>query len=150
LKKSYTETITPGDSTILAIRSGYSYDILSKSGGDPASYGMITMNDNTGVISTTSSIIPGTYTLTLRNTGSYNITIFVLTISGSTPVPCLTEESKVLTENGYVSISDLKVKDTVISVDFGLSMMTTIITLSVQFLMFSKSFVKILTISKVE
>lgn len=78
---------------------------------------MITMNDNTGVISTTSSTMSGTYTLTLRNTGSYNITTFSLTISGSTPVPCLTEESKVLTENGYIDIGDLKIGDVVITSD---------------------------------
>lgn len=37
------------------------------------------MNASTGVISTTNSTIAETYTITLRNTGSYNITTFNLT-----------------------------------------------------------------------
>ena len=85
LKRSYTQTISAGGSSIPAIRPGYSYDILQISGGDPSSYGTITMNDSTGVISTTSSTVLGTYTITLRNTGSYNITQFILTVTSASP-----------------------------------------------------------------
>ena len=85
LNQSYTQTISAGGQSDETIRPGYSYDIYKISGGDPSSYGTITMNDNTGVISTTSSTIPGTYTITLRNTGSYNITQFILNVSLSPP-----------------------------------------------------------------
>jgi hypothetical protein len=85
LKQSYTQTISAGGLSKEANREGYSYDILKISGGDPSSYGTITMNDNTGKISTTSSTAPGTYTIVLRNTGSYNITQFILNVSLSPP-----------------------------------------------------------------
>jgi hypothetical protein len=82
LQQSYTQTISAGGSTIPAIRPGYSYDILQITGGDPASYGTITCNSSTGVISTTGSITPGNYNIFIRNTGSYNITIFGIAIGG--------------------------------------------------------------------
>jgi hypothetical protein len=106
LNKSYSQTITAGKSSIAAIRPTYSYDILKKSGGDQLSYNTITMNASTGVISTTNSTIPGIYTITLRNTGSYNITTFNLTVNPR--IPCLTENTMVLTPTGYKNITKLK------------------------------------------
>ena len=106
LNKSYSQTILSGKSSIAAIRPGYSYNIFKKSGGDPLSYDTITMNDNTGIITTTNSTIPGTYTITLRNTGSYNITTFNLNVNPR--IPCLTENTMVLTPTGYKNISKLK------------------------------------------
>jgi hypothetical protein len=106
LNKSYSQTILSGESSIPAIRSMNSYDIFKKSGGDPSSYESITMNASTGVISTTNSTIPGIYTITLRNTGSYNITTFNLTVNPR--IPCLTEDTIVLTPNGYKKITKLK------------------------------------------
>lgn len=85
LKQSYNQTISAGQSSIPAIRPGYSYDILKISGGNQSSYATITINDNTGVISTTTATVPGTYIITLRNTGSYNITTFNLIVASSTP-----------------------------------------------------------------
>jgi hypothetical protein len=87
VKRTSTDTINPNTSTDAAIVSGRSYTILEKSGGDSGSYSTITIDSTTGVISTTSSTIPGTYTLYIRNTGSYNITEFNLIISGSPPRP---------------------------------------------------------------
>jgi hypothetical protein len=104
--KSYSQTIISGQSSIAAIRSGYSYDIFKIAGGDPTSYDTITMNASTGVISTTNSTIAGIYTITLRNTGSYNITTFNLTVNSR--IPCLTEDTMVLTPNGYKNIKELK------------------------------------------
>jgi hypothetical protein len=87
VKRTSTDTINPNTSTDAAIVSGRSYTILEKSGGDSGSYSTITIDSTTGVISTTSSTIHGTYTLYIRNTGSYNITEFNLIISGSPPRP---------------------------------------------------------------
>ncbi len=81
LKRTYNSTIKQGQSSSSAIVSGLSYEILDKSGGVPSSYSSININSSTGVISSTSSTKPGTYTLYIRNTGSYNITRFVLKIT---------------------------------------------------------------------
>jgi hypothetical protein len=79
-----SETINTNSSTIPAITSGKSYTILEKSGGDST----ITINLTSGVISTTSSTTPDVYTLYIRNTGSYNISTFFLTvIENPTPTP---------------------------------------------------------------
>jgi hypothetical protein len=115
LNKSFSQTILSGNSSLAAIRSGYSYNIFKKSGGDPTSYNTITMDDSTGVISTTNSTIPGNYTIILRNTGSYNITTFNLTVLSR--IPCLTENTMVLTPNGYKNIKKLKKGDLVTTSD---------------------------------
>jgi hypothetical protein len=106
LNKSYSQTIISSQSSIAAIRPGYLYNILKKSGGDTTSYDTITMNASTGVILTTNSTIAGTYVITLRNTGSYNITTFNLTVNSR--IPCLTEDTMVLTPIGYKNIKELK------------------------------------------
>ena len=106
LNKSYSQTILSGESSIAAIRPGFSYNIFKKSGGDPLSYDTITINDDTGIISTINSTIAGTYTITLRNTGSYNITTYSLTVLSR--IPCLTEDTMILTPNGYKNITKLK------------------------------------------
>jgi hypothetical protein len=73
--------VLAGESSPPAIVSGKSYTILQISGGSSSSYGTITIDSTTGVISTTTSTTPGIYTLYLRNTGSYNITMVVLEIT---------------------------------------------------------------------
>lgn len=85
LIQMYSATINIGQSTSSAIVMGKSYTILSKSGGDPSSYGTITIDNNTGSISTTSSTKSGTYILYIRNNGSYNITTFSLTVNSLSP-----------------------------------------------------------------
>lgn len=90
--RTSTQTIGPNSSTNAAIISGNSYTILEKSGGNSGSYSTITIDSTSGVISTTSSTIPETYTLYIRNTGSYNITIFDLIIQEN-PVPIQVDNS---------------------------------------------------------
>ena len=85
LVRTSNETIVAGTSTESAIVSEKSYTIIEKSGGDSGSYSTITIDSTTGVISTTSSTSTGTYTLILRNDGSYNITSFSLTVTESPP-----------------------------------------------------------------
>ncbi len=77
-----------GISTAAAIRVGLSYEIMEITGGDPSSYGTITIDTTTGVISTTEETVPGVYTLYLYNNGSYNVTTFTLTINPPLPTPC--------------------------------------------------------------
>ena len=90
LVQTFSQTVQAGSaSSSAAIRdtdpSGNDFTILAKTGGDDGSYSTITMNSQTGAISTTSATVPGTYTLTVRSIGSYFITTFVLTVSAFTP-----------------------------------------------------------------
>lgn len=80
LTKSYVVVLPPGESTNAAIISDRSYTILEIANGNPSSYSSISINDVTGVISTTSDVVPGTYTIYVRNNGSYHITMVMLTI----------------------------------------------------------------------
>jgi hypothetical protein len=76
-------SVAPGGSTPAAIVSGKSYEILQIDGGDAGSYATITVDPTTGVISTTTTTVPGTYTLYIRNNGSYNITTYNLMVLGA-------------------------------------------------------------------
>ena len=85
LNQTYTQTIQAGDTSVESINadtSGNDFTLLAIQNGNPSSYGSITINSQTGVISTTSSTAPATYTLIIRSVGSYNITIFNLSILG--------------------------------------------------------------------
>ena len=86
LNQSYSQTVNAGESTIGGIIAGLSYEILQINGGD----GSITINPTTGSISTTSSTTPGTYTIYIRNTGSYHITTFTLTVEEAAAAAALT------------------------------------------------------------
>jgi hypothetical protein len=92
LNRSVAAALVAGTATAAAVISGRSYTVLQIVGTSPESYSSITMNSTTGVISTTGSTVPGTYAIYLRNTGSYNITTYLLTITeggdGATIVPC--------------------------------------------------------------
>lgn len=79
LIRTFGLNINIGDSGIPAIIAGKTYTILQIDGTDS---GTITIDGTTGIISTTAETVPGTYTIYIRNTGSYNITVFELTISG--------------------------------------------------------------------
>jgi hypothetical protein len=74
----------------------------------------ITINAETGAINTTTSTASGTYTLYIYNTGSYNITLLSLIVED---IPCLTEDTHVLTPNGYINIKQLCKGDNVITCD---------------------------------
>jgi hypothetical protein len=115
LKTSISFTIEKGSASIPAIISGKGYTILDKTYGDSGSYSTITVNTTTGVISTTSSTQPDSYTLYLRNNGSYHMTSISFTVTSSDPIPCLTEDTMVLTPNGYVNIAKLNRGDLVIT-----------------------------------
>lgn len=80
LIRTFAQSINVGGTSTAAIVPNKSYIILQISGGDSNSYGTITIDSVSGVISTTDSTVPGIYTIYLRNNGSYNITIFELTI----------------------------------------------------------------------
>ena len=80
----FASSAAAGTSTAAAlITTGRSYSILqiSKSGGGIGAYPTITMNATTGVITTTRETATGIYTITLRNNGSYHITVYELTVS---------------------------------------------------------------------
>ena len=77
VQRTYASTVEAGGSTAPALVPGKFYTIVEKTGGD------VTMNAVTGVLSTTPQTEPGTYTIYLRNTGSYHITSYVLTVSSS-------------------------------------------------------------------
>jgi len=87
LNRSKSALLTIDTSTDAALVSDKDYTILDISGGDPASHSSITIDLSSGVISITGPIVPGTYTIYLRNNGSYNITeyqlIIPITITGA-------------------------------------------------------------------
>jgi hypothetical protein len=83
LVQTYSQTVNPGESTVEALTadaSGNAFTILEITGGETASYSTILMSAQRGSIATTSATAPGTYIITLRSVGSYNITTFVLTV----------------------------------------------------------------------
>lgn len=87
LIQSYSQTINAGSTTIAGIRNGLSYQILDIfNNGSFGSFPSITINSNTGRISTTSGTTSGSYTLYIRNNddySGYNITQFNLTVNPS-------------------------------------------------------------------
>lgn len=77
LIRTYSSTVKKGNSSTSGLISGLSYEILQNSGSN------ITINSTTGTLSTSSSTGVGNYTLYIRNTGSYNITSYTLTVQAS-------------------------------------------------------------------
>ncbi len=93
LQRTYRYSVEAGNTTPPALIPGKSYTVLEKTGGDLGSHATLTMNSTTGMISTIPQTVPGVYTFYLRNTGSYNITSYILTVirsssSMSTASPC--------------------------------------------------------------
>jgi hypothetical protein len=83
LLRQFSATVLPAGSTNPAVLSARNYTLLGNS------YGTITIDSNTGVISTTSATVPGTYVLYIRNDGSYHITEYALyVVSASSELPC--------------------------------------------------------------
>ena len=78
--RTYSASVLVGNSTSAAVKNGLSYTILE---GDPT----ISIDSNTGVISTGIGTLPGVYTLYIRNNGSYNITTVILTVTTPPPPP---------------------------------------------------------------
>jgi hypothetical protein len=121
LVKNYSTTIGINNSTINSIVSNKSYTILYKikDSIEADLLNNITINLNTGRVSATSDTEIGTYTIYIRNneTYGYSINQMTLTVQSTNPVPCLTENTKVLTPEGYVNINKLKIGDYVMSSD---------------------------------
>ena len=108
LLKTYSATVEAGEDGPSAIVSGKSYSILQ--GGDNT----ISINSNTGTISTTLETVPGVYTIYIRNTGSYNITTFTLTVQNnqvSNEPICFPAGTPVLTDQGEIDIDRIKIKE---------------------------------------
>ena len=92
LIRTSSATVTVGNSTNPAIKTSGPYYTFLEDYTTP--FG-ININNATGVISTSSSTPPNTYTLYVYNTGSYNITAFLLlvnaaatTAAAATEQPC--------------------------------------------------------------
>ena len=77
--RSFATSASAGTSTAAAFISSRSYSILQIVGGGGG--GAIAMNATSGAITTTRTTAAGTYTITLRNNGSYHITVYELTIT---------------------------------------------------------------------
>jgi hypothetical protein len=80
--------IPPGQTTVPALIPGKNYTVLQIDGGDPDSYGTITLDPVTGIFTTTAETVPGVYTVYIRNTGSYNISSYILTVAESGELSC--------------------------------------------------------------
>lgn len=88
--RSFATSASAGTSTAPAlITTGRSYSILqiAGSGGIIGSYPTITMNAITGAVTTSRETAVGTYTITLRNNGSYHITVYELTVTEALAQP---------------------------------------------------------------
>jgi hypothetical protein len=106
LNRGVSETITAGASTNAGLVPGRSYTILQIADGNS---GSITINSTTGVISTSGSTAPGTYTIYLRNTGSYNITEYILSFIGNSDLSCCDRPTFALGPNtGYAEYTELR------------------------------------------
>ena len=106
LTRSFSALVAAGASTASAVQSGKSYTLLDVSGGA----GPIIMNAVTGVISTTDATAPGAYTIYLRNTGSYNITEYQLTVTeGGGGTCCDRPTFKLGPGVGYDTYTDIRV-----------------------------------------
>jgi hypothetical protein len=83
LIQKYSVEILPGGSTRESLSpdaSGNAFSILETTGGIASSYSKITINQQTGAISTTRDIEPSTYILKIGSLGSYFVTTVSLTI----------------------------------------------------------------------
>ena len=106
LKRNFAASVAAGTPTAAAIVVGKSYTVLDISGAT----GSITMDADTGVISTTGATAPGTYTIYLRNTGSYNITEYQLTVTeGGGGTCCDRPTFKLGPGVGYDTYTDIRV-----------------------------------------
>jgi hypothetical protein len=85
----FASSAAAGTSSTSALISGRSYSILqiASSGGTVGSYPTITMNNTTGAITTTQDTPVGTYIITLRNNGSYHITVYEFTVTEAAARP---------------------------------------------------------------
>lgn len=113
LNKTYTQTITNGDSSISGIVSG-EYRILSSTitSSTVPNYSFA-MNEITGLITTTynpSLTSKATIEMVIYNTGSYHISTFTLTVDPISSVPiCFPAGTPILTDQGEIPIHKLDI-----------------------------------------
>jgi hypothetical protein len=108
LTKIFGSSVTAGANTDSAIVANKNYTILAVIGdNDPSS---ITMDASSGVISTTAATVPGLYRILIRNTGSYNISVYILTVleGGATYSCCDLPTFKAGPNTGYAEYTDLR------------------------------------------
>ena len=114
LKRTYTQTVTAGgEPSSRGINTSSVpppvYSILNRS----AIPGSMTINSSTGAITATSATPKGTYNIVVRNTGSYNVTTFELTVA-SPPTPdsniCFPAGTPILTDQGNIPIEKINPK----------------------------------------
>lgn len=129
LVKSYSQNIYVGDSTSSGLISGSDkYSILNITNSilssvtlksikpliksvHQTSLDTITIASDTGIISTTSSTESSIYTITVRSTGSYYISTFLLTVlpDSNTPI-CFPAGTPILTDQGEIEINKIDIK----------------------------------------
>ena len=80
LVQTYSATVQAGGSTAPAVKTA-TFSLIP----GPTAYPTITINPTTGAITASAATAPGTYTLYVRNTGSYNNTEFILTVTAAPP-----------------------------------------------------------------
>lgn len=87
--RSFSTTVVSGDAQTAApgiITGGDRvYALYRITDGIPASYGGIGVNNVTGIMATSRATVPGVYTLTIRNSGSYHFTTVTLTVLARHP-----------------------------------------------------------------
>ena len=114
-------SIPVGTSTDHAIAQGQSYRILQINGQDPSNFNTITIDSNTGVISTTSSTVPGDYGILIYNDGYHESILFSfvgLTVTKPTVqkmyMPLFTDNARVFykphTLSGVGSVKNYRIK----------------------------------------
>jgi hypothetical protein len=84
--RSFATSVSAGNLSVHAIINGRSYTIIQIAGNGGGG-GTIMMNAMTGAIMTNRVTPTGTYTITLRNTGSYHITDLILTVTDAETLP---------------------------------------------------------------
>lgn len=94
-----------GESTTAAVVLDRNYTILQINDSLPSIYNTITINNSTGIISTTANTPPGLYNLYIYSTGSYNFTQVDIYIEGQ--IHCFTPGTLVLTPIGYACVEKL-------------------------------------------
>lgn len=83
LQQTFSQTVAQGQSSlraVLADASGNDFDILNLT--EMTAVG-ISINENSGTILTTAATPLGVYTIYIRSIGSYNTTVFTLTVSAA-------------------------------------------------------------------
>ena len=110
LIRTYSSSVLQDGFSSGAIKNFLSYKILEITGGDTNSYNSISINANNGVITTSLSTSPGTYTIYINNKSDANIivplyfTTYKLTVNKTTkpPITSIIYMKNLFTDNSLV------------------------------------------------